>query len=159
MYHKIFALTDYTEKQYNKNKENNAKGVTNEQNYKDSGILERGTLSAVGGNGNNVRNKSYGAGKFNAGLEISSKKWEINAERLLHTGISSGYLEQRTISTRYNYKRLTESILRGWEGKLADTDANGRKHKKRRGRHAREYQNWRYQTIRSLVYNKISRFI
>ena len=34
-----------------------------------------------------------------------------------------------------------------------------RKHKNRRGRHAREYRNRRYQTIRSLVYNYISSFL
>lgn len=122
-----FALTDYTQEQYNKSKETNTKGEIYEQNYKDSGILERGKISAVSGNGNNVRNQSYGTGKSDAGLEISSKKREVNAKRLLHTGISSGYLAKRTISTRYNYERLAESILRGWGGKLADTDANGRK--------------------------------
>lgn len=122
------AVDNYSEEEYNLSQENNSKNGENknEQDYQNTGVLERGTLSAVGGSRNNVRNQSDGTGKFNAGVEIPSKARKINAERLLHTGISSGYLGKRTISTRYNYKRLTESILRGWEGKLADTDANGR---------------------------------
>jgi len=123
------AVDNYFEEEYNLNQENNSKNGenNNEQDYQNTGVLERGTLSASSGSGNDVRNQGDGAGKFNAGVEIPSKARRVNARRVLNRRVSSsGWLGNYKIRTSYDYKRFEKSVLRGLTGKTADTDASGR---------------------------------
>ena len=121
-------VDNYTEEEYNLRQENNSKNGENknEQDYQNTGVLERGTLSAFSGNGNDVRNQGDGAGKFNAGVERLSnalpRPAPLNATR--RTNIS--WLGNTKIRTREDWNRLKKSVLRNWSGRIADTDASGR---------------------------------
>ncbi len=113
----------------NKNnlKTNLSKGeFANEQEYKDSGILEGRVLSTVSKSENDQRQRSNDTKKAHRSVARDGSTSRYNTRSDSHRKNVSGYLARTDVVSPYHYKRYQESILRGLEGKLAERDSSGR---------------------------------
>ena len=122
------AVDNYSEEEYNLSQENNSKNGENknEQDYQNTGVLERGTLSTVSGSGNNKRSQGYDSSKYDDFLERTTTSRQrmvadSGSKRKVRT-----WLSKSGIRTKEDWIRFKKTFLRNWTGRIADTDASGR---------------------------------
>lgn len=112
---------------YNLSSNISSKGaIIDEQNSKDSGVLESRVLSAVSESKNNERHRSDDTEKVSKSMAKHGDAAQKSVGNVVYRANSSGYLGRKDINSSYIFKRLMASISRNWEGKLADRDSNGR---------------------------------
>ena len=124
------TLEKSTEKRYNKSQQGKTKNgeLKNEQENRNSGVLERGVVSAASGSKDIIRQQSNDPSKIHRALATNaqnvSKSKSSNGS---HYKTSESWIVQPKFFTRGSWERFEESVLRNRTKIIADIDTKGRR--------------------------------
>ena len=122
------AVDNYSEEEYNLSQENNSKNGENknEQDYQNTGVLERGTLSAVGGSRNSKRQQGYDTSVYGSDLEGTSIYGQKTFRDSRSDRKTNNWLSQSRVRTEEDWIRFEKSFLRNRVNTISNADEKGR---------------------------------